>query len=80
MVKVYVKLQGTLPDHYQGTYPDGGLVYEFSEEITVADLVDHIGITRKRVSLVSINGRLAKADDPVPNEAKVKFLQALSGG
>lgn len=79
-MKVYVKLQGTLPDHYQGTYPKAGLEVELNEPITVAELVDILGIPRERVSLVSINGRLAKADAIVPKEAEVKLLQQLSGG
>lgn len=71
-MKVYVKLQGT--------YTKAGLEIEFEEPFTVAELVDGIGILRNRVSLVSINSRLAKAEPLVPNRAEVKFLQQMSGG
>ena len=79
-MKVYVKLQGTLPDHYQGTYPKSGLEVELEGAVSVAKLVDHLGLPRKRVSLVSINGLLAKAEDRIPDGAVVKLLQQLSGG
>ncbi len=79
-MKVRVKLQGTLPDHYQGAYPETGLEVECETTITVADLVSRIGVAEKKVALVSINGRLAKPDDRVPDGAVVKFLQQLSGG
>ncbi len=79
-MKVRVKLQGTLPDHYQGTYPETGLEIESGTTMSVADLVARIGIAEKKVALVSINGRLARPDDLVPDGAVVKFLQQLSGG
>lgn len=79
-MKVYVKLQGTLPDHYQGSYPDSGFELELEGTFSVADLVDYLRIPRKRVSLVSVNGLLAKADDLVPDGAAIKLMQQLSGG
>ncbi|MFT5700455.1 MAG: sulfur carrier protein ThiS [Desulforhopalus sp.] len=80
MMKVHVKLQGTLPDHYLGPYPDSGLELEFEGNISVADLIDSLGLPRKKVSLVSVNGLLVKADDLIPDGAVVKLLQPLSGG
>lgn len=79
-MKLRVKLHGTLPDHYQGTYPDSGLELELEGAVSVAGLVDYLGLPRKRVSLVSVNGLLAKADDLIPDGAAVKLLQQLSGG
>lgn len=79
-MKLHVKLHGTLPDHYQGTYPDLGLELELEGAVSVADLVDYLGLSKKRVSLVSVNGLLAKADDLIPDGAVVKLLQQLSGG
>ena len=79
-MKVRVKLQGTLPDHYQGIYPETGLEVECGGSLSVADLVEHIGIAEEKVALVSINGRLAQPDTLVPDGAVVKFLQQLSGG
>jgi sulfur carrier protein ThiS len=79
-MKVHVKLQGTLPGHYHGTYPETGLELELENIVSVADLVDYLGLPREKVSLVSVNGLLAKADDLIPDGALVKLLQQLSGG
>lgn len=79
-MKVHVKLQGTLPNHYQGTYPQSGLLIDLDAPVTIGQLVDHLGLPRKRVSLVSVNGLLGKSDDLIPDGAKIKLLQQLSGG
>ena len=79
-MNVRVKLQGTLPDHFQGSYPETGLEIECGGSLTVTDLVKRIGIAEEKVALVSINGRLAQPDTLVPDGAVVKFLQQLSGG
>ena len=79
-MKVQVKLYGTLPEAYPGEYPDGGLTVTTRKQITVGELVDLLRIPRDRVSLISINGRLSKADDSVPSGGLVKFFQPLHGG
>lgn len=79
-MKIHLKLHGTLPDHYQGPYSDSGLIFEFNDAVSVAELVDYVGLPRKRIGLVSINGRLAKAGDLIPDGATVKFLQSIAGG
>jgi len=79
-MKALVKLYGTLPCYCSGIYPISGLEVEISDNTTVADLVDLVGLTRERVALVSINGLLCKAHNLVPDGADVKFFQPLSGG
>ena len=79
-MKITLKLQGTLPQHYQGPYPESGLVVDIADGATVAELADWTGIDRKRIGLVSINNLLAKAQDPIPDGAEVKFLPPLAGG
>ena len=79
-MKIVLKLQGTLPHHYQGPYPESGLALEIADGVTVAELADSTGIDRKRIGLVSINGLLAKAEDSIPDGAEVKFLPPLAGG
>jgi sulfur carrier protein ThiS len=77
---VCVRLFGTLPRHYPGDYPHSGLDVEIWQDISVAELVELLQLSSKHVAIVSINGRLAKASDVVPDGAEVKFFQALSGG
>ena len=77
---VRVKFLGTLSALYQGKYPSAGVDIELQVGGTVADLVDTTGIDRKKVAIVTINGLLAKADDVVPENAVVKFMQSVTGG
>ncbi|RPH39757.1 MAG: hypothetical protein EHM86_07000 [Desulfobulbaceae bacterium] len=77
---VRVKFLGTLSALYQGHYTPIGVDIELPLGGTVADLVDATGIERKKVAIVTINGLLAKADDVVPENAAVKFMQPVTGG
>jgi hypothetical protein len=77
---VRVKLFGTLPQYYPGDYPDSGLEIEIWQDISVGELVELVHLSQAHVAIVSINSRLAKAGDVVPDCAEVKFFQALSGG
>jgi len=79
-MKVCVKLFGTLPEYYPGTYPSEGLDVKIFDNISVAELVEYVKIPRKHIAIVAINGMLAKSDDVVPDGAVVKFFQSLSGG
>ena len=79
-MNVRVKLLGTLPSYYQGPCPPEGIGIEIPAGATVADLVDATGIGRERVAIVTINGILAKADDLVPENAVIKFMQPVTGG
>lgn len=77
---VRLKLLGTLTSYYQGHYTPAGIGIEIPAGATVADLVDATGIARERVAIVTINGLLAKADERVPENAVVKFMQPVTGG
>ena len=79
-MKILLKLYGTLPEYYPGTYPDEGLALEISANTSIADLVDFVKLPQQHVAIVAINGMLAKAGDIVPDRAEVKFFQPLNGG
>ncbi|SDO72396.1 MoaD/ThiS family protein [Desulforhopalus singaporensis] len=79
-MKVHLRLLGTLPDYYPGDYPETGLDLDVPAGITVGELADLVQMPRERISIVSVNGFLAKADDKVPENGVVKFLQSLHGG
>lgn len=76
----HVKLYGTLQKHYQGDYPACGIEIEFHKTISVADLLELVGIPKKSVSMVSVNGRLAKEENCITDGAEVKLFQLVSGG
>lgn len=79
-MRVFVKLYGTLPNFYGGDYPPSGLDVNSRQGISVAELVQLVQLPRDQVAIVTINGRLAKAGDIVPESAEVKFFQPLNGG
>lgn len=79
-MRVSVKLYGTLPNFYRGDYPPAGLEVDSWQGISVAELVQLVQLPRDQVAIVSINGRLARADDIVPESAEMKFFQPLNGG
>jgi len=79
-MKVCVKLFGTLPKYYPGSYPDSGLMVEIFENTSVAELLQFIGLPQEKVAIVAIDGMLAKGEDVVPDGAEVKFFQSFTGG
>lgn len=79
-MKARVKLLGTLPAHYDGSYSAAGIEVSLPEDATLTDVVKSIGIPHARLGIITINGRLAKAPDSVPEGAEVKIFQKIAGG
>jgi sulfur carrier protein ThiS len=79
-MQVRVKLLGTLPSSYRGIYPPAGLMLDVPAETTIAEIVDTLGIPKKQVAIVTINGLLVKADDRAVENAVIKMMQHLAGG
>lgn len=79
-MQVCLRLFGTLPSYYPGDYPTTGLDLETWRNISVAELVELVRLPKEQVAIVTINNRLAKAADIIPENAEVKFFQSLSGG
>lgn len=79
-MKACVRLFGTLPEYYPGTYPEKGLEVDIWENISVAELVKLVNMSPDQVAIVAINGMLSKSHDIVPDGAEVKFFQPFNGG
>ena len=79
-MRVRIKLLGTLPSHFPGRYPASGLEADLPVGSTVGDVVAVVGIPTGRLGIVTVNGRLAKSADPVPENATVKLFQKIAGG
>ncbi len=77
---IRVKLLGTLSSCCQGTSQSAEIDMEIPAGSTVAALAERTGLSREQVAIVTINGLLAKADDRVPENAVVKFMQPVTGG
>ncbi len=79
-MKARIKLLGTLPSYFAGSYSAAGIEVILPDNATVAAVVKIIGIPKERLGFVSINGRLARALNSIPEDAKVKFFQTIAGG
>ena len=79
-MKINIKLFGTLGSHCPGYEHSAGLQITVNESITVQRLVDHLALPAGHVGIVTINGKLVKADCKIPDGADVKVFQPLAGG
>lgn len=79
-MKARVKLMGTLPSYYSGTYPATGIEAKLPENTTVGALAATLRIPKKRLGIVTINGRLSREADSIPDGAEIKFFQKIAGG
>ena len=75
-----VKVYGTLEKHIPGYDPQAGCSVQMACPSTVAALIAHLGIPPKRIGIVSVNGRLAKEADILPDRALVKVFHPIFGG
>lgn len=79
-VEVTVKLFGTL-DRWVSAYdPETGCSMHLPDSTTVAQLIDRLGIPRKSVGFVSVDGRVAGQGDVLPDRALVKVFHPIFGG
>lgn len=77
---ISIRLYGTLGQYVAGYDHTKGISLNIESEIRVSDLIDRLGIPVKGVGIVSINGKLSKADDVLPADSQVKIFQPLAGG
>jgi sulfur carrier protein ThiS len=79
-MKIKVKVHGTLmkylPNYDHGT----GVDLELPGNSIVDEVIKKLGIPEDKVSLVSVNGRLAKAEDRLKQNDVVKVFQHIFGG
>ena len=79
-IHLTVKVYGTLGKHIPAYDPQTGHDVHLASPSTVADLIARLGIPPKRVGLVSVNGRLARQHDHLPDRALVKVFHPIFGG
>lgn len=53
---------------------------EFPEAIDAAALIEHLGIPKSKVGIVSVNGDQVKQDTVLPDKALVRVFQPIFGG
>ena len=79
-MRITVKLFGTLGSHYQGYQHAHGIELDTDSNIRVKHLISLLKLPVKQIGIVTINGKLAKAEDIIPDIAEVKLFQPLAGG
>ena len=88
-MKVYAKIFATLvsmvPDRVRERYPQGIhagalLDIELPKESTLADLVDHLGLPRKKVRVVFVNGRAQQLDYILTPGDEIGIFPPIGGG
>lgn len=79
-MKAHIKLMGTLPSYFTGSYPASGIQVDLPDNASVAALVEILSLPKGHIGIVTINGKLVRADDSIPADAEVKFFQKIAGG
>ncbi len=79
-VQLTVKLYGTLDKWVPGYNAETGCVVHMADQSTVADLIVHLSVPPRSVGIVSVNGRVAKKTDVLPDQALVKVFHPIFGG
>jgi len=80
MVKVRVKLFGTLSHEVPGYDPGNGLALEFVDGAKVKDLLRQMKISEVNGGVVTVDGKVLHPDDPLKHGTSVHLLQAVYGG
>lgn len=80
MIKVTVKLFGTLGQVFPGYDPEKGLEVEMREGARVEDLLDRLKILEAKAGVVAAGGRVLHLKDPLKDGMSVHLLQAVYGG
>jgi sulfur carrier protein ThiS len=80
MMKVRVKLFGTLGQRFPGYRHDEGIEVEISDGAMVRDLLAHLEIPESQGRIVSIHSSLKKPDDKLEDGDMVSVFQPVFGG
>jgi sulfur carrier protein ThiS len=80
MMKVKVKLYGTLSQRFPGYQHSQGIEVDIPDGATVKDLLTLLEIPEARGAVVIAEGRILKADDKMQRGVLVNVLQSIYGG
>ena len=79
-MNVHVRLYGTLGKEFPDHDPLAGFETEISENATLGDLIDRLGIPKSKIGLVTVQGSLAKVDHPLTHGDDVRIYRPVFGG
>lgn len=79
-MKVKVRLFGTLGKKFPDHDPLNGFEVEIPKDATVNDLIDQLDIPKSKIGLVSVQGRLVKADKTLKQGDYIRIYRPIFGG
>jgi sulfur carrier protein ThiS len=79
-MKVKVRLFGTLGKKFPDHDPLNGFEIEISKDASVGDLIDQLDIPKSKIGLVSVQGRLVKADKTLKPGDYIRIYRPIFGG
>jgi molybdopterin converting factor small subunit len=79
-VKIKVKLFGTLSKSWVGYDPAVGIELEVQEGTTVRDVTKVVQVSEASIGIVTINGKMVRADTKIMAGDEIKFFQPIAGG
>jgi len=80
MMKITVKVHGTLMKYIEDYDHVKGLELEFPDNTDAAELINYLGISKSKVGMVTVNGQQVKSDGILQDKAIVKVFQPIFGG
>lgn len=79
-MKVKVRLFGTLGKKFPDHDPLNGFEVEIPKDTNIGDLIDQLEIPKSKIGLVSVQGRLAKADKKLKQGDFIRIYRPIFGG
>lgn len=80
MITVAVKAYSTLPASIIDYEPGKGILAEIPKGATVKKLILTLGLSQKRIGMISVNGELVRPDQKLNQGDCVKIFQPVFGG
>lgn len=80
VIRVTVKLFGTLLDQYPDYDSQKGITTEMPDGASISDLFNRLEITDADGYFASMNNRVMKGEQKLTHNATVLILQILAGG
>ena len=79
-MEVIVKIQGSFGLAMPENHPEGGVRVELPPKATLKDLLNHLNIVDSQKIIATMDYRILRIEDPLPEGAKLRIFQLLSGG
>ena len=79
-MKVKVRLFGTLGKKFPDHDPLNGFEIEIPADASVGDLLDQLDLSKSKIGLVSVQGRLVKAGKKLKQGDFIRIFRPIFGG